>query len=99
MAAATNEADSMNASTPAESPATEVESEIRVVLDEGRPLVIDGSAGEGGGQLLRTSLTLSMTTGIPFVLEKIRAGRKKPGLMRQHLTCVKAAAAICGAEV
>lgn len=101
-AAAIHEADSTSASTPAESPAIEVPSEIVVVLREasGRdPLVLDGSAGEGGGQLLRSSLTLSMTTGTPFVLEKIRAGRKKPGLMRQHLTCVKAAAAICGAEV
>jgi RNA 3'-terminal phosphate cyclase (ATP) len=99
MAVVTNEADSTNASTPAESPATEIVSEIDVLLNDGKPLVIDGSAGEGGGQLLRTSLTLSMMTGTPFVLEKIRAGRKKPGLMRQHLTCVKAAAAICGAEI
>lgn len=84
------------------SAALEVASTITVVRREAsgdQPLVIDGSAGEGGGQLLRTSLTLSMTTGRPFVLEQIRAGRKKPGLMRQHLTCVKAAAAICGAEV
>ena len=60
---------------------------------------IDGSAGEGGGQILRTSLALSMCTGQPFTLTKIRAGRAKPGLMRQHLTCVNAAAEICGAEV
>lgn len=60
---------------------------------------IDGSAGEGGGQILRTSLALSMCTGQPFTLAKIRAGRAKPGLMRQHLTCVKAAAEICAAEV
>jgi RNA 3'-terminal phosphate cyclase (ATP) len=81
---------------------TEVLSSIRVVLREATksaPLVIDGSAGEGGGQILRTSLTLSMLTGTPFVLENVRAGRKKSGLMRQHLTCVKAAAAICGAEL
>jgi RNA 3'-terminal phosphate cyclase (ATP) len=62
-------------------------------------LTIDGSAGEGGGQILRTSLSLSLLTGTPFTLERIRAGRKKPGLMRQHLTCVKAAAAISSAEV
>lgn len=62
-------------------------------------LVIDGSAGEGGGQILRTSLALSMLTGTPFTLERIRAGRKKPGLMRQHLTAVKAAAQIANAEV
>lgn len=60
---------------------------------------IDGSVGEGGGQILRTSLALSMCTGQPFTLTKIRAGRTKPGLMRQHLTCVIAAAEVCGAEV
>lgn len=60
---------------------------------------IDGSVGEGGGQILRTSLALSLCTGRPFTLTKIRAGRAKPGLMRQHLTCVNAAAAVCGAEV
>ncbi|HEY8881097.1 MAG TPA: RNA 3'-terminal phosphate cyclase [Roseateles sp.] len=60
---------------------------------------IDGSVGEGGGQILRTSLALSMCTGQPFTLTKIRAGRAKPGLMRQHLTCVNAAVEVCGAEV
>jgi RNA 3'-terminal phosphate cyclase (ATP) len=60
---------------------------------------IDGAAGEGGGQILRTALALSMCTGEPFVLTRIRAGRAKPGLMRQHLTCVNAAAEICGAVV
>lgn len=60
---------------------------------------IDGSVGEGGGQILRTSLALAMCTGQPFTLTKIRAGRAKPGLMRQHLTCVNAAAEVCGAEV
>jgi RNA 3'-terminal phosphate cyclase (ATP) len=59
---------------------------------------IDGSVGEGGGQILRTSLALSMCTGTPFALERIRARRPKPGLMRQHLTCVNAAAEVCGAE-
>jgi RNA 3'-terminal phosphate cyclase (ATP) len=81
---------------------TEVASTLDVVLREATkdgPLVIDGSAGEGGGQILRTSLALSVATGTPFILEKIRAGRKKPGLMRQHLTCVKVAALVCGAEV
>jgi len=61
-------------------------------------IVIDGSQGEGGGQVLRTSLSLSMVTSRPFRIEKIRAGRKKPGLMRQHLTCVNAAAEVCGAQ-
>jgi RNA 3'-terminal phosphate cyclase (ATP) len=62
-------------------------------------LVIDGSRGEGGGQVLRTSLSLSLITGQPFRIEKIRAGRQKPGLMRQHLMAVHAAAEICGAQV
>lgn len=62
-------------------------------------LVLDGSRGEGGGQILRTALALSTLTGKPFRIQAIRAKRKKPGLLRQHLTCVNAAAAICGAEV
>jgi RNA 3'-terminal phosphate cyclase (ATP) len=62
-------------------------------------LTIDGSQGEGGGQVLRSSLALSLVTGRPFVIEKIRAARKKPGLMRQHLTAVLAAAEVGGAEV
>ncbi|MFZ2989490.1 RNA 3'-terminal phosphate cyclase [Ideonella sp.] len=60
---------------------------------------IDGSEGEGGGQILRTSLALSLCTGQPFRLSRIRAGRAKPGLMRQHLTCVQAAAEVSQAEV
>jgi len=60
---------------------------------------IDGSFGEGGGQILRSSLSLSMYTQQPVVIKNIRAGRKKPGLMRQHLTAVKAAAEICDAQV
>ena len=52
-------------------------------------LTIDGSLGEGGGQILRTALSLSMITGEPFRIERIRAKRKKPGLLRQHLTCVR----------
>ncbi len=62
-------------------------------------LTIDGSQGEGGGQVLRTTLTLALVTGKPVVIENIRAGRKKPGLMRQHLTAVKAAAEIGRANV
>jgi RNA 3'-terminal phosphate cyclase (ATP) len=62
-------------------------------------LTIDGSSGEGGGQILRTALALSTVTGKPFRIEKIRAGRPKPGLLRQHLTAVKAAASISGAIV
>jgi RNA 3'-terminal phosphate cyclase (ATP) len=60
---------------------------------------IDGSTGEGGGQVLRTSLALSLVTGTPFRMENIRAGRAKPGLLRQHLTAVKAATSIGDAEV
>jgi len=52
---------------------------------------IDGSRGEGGGQVLRSSLSLSLATGQPFRIEGIRGERKKPGLLRQHLTAVRAA--------
>ncbi|MBQ9337411.1 MAG: RNA 3'-terminal phosphate cyclase [Lentisphaeria bacterium] len=57
---------------------------------------IDGTHGEGGGQILRTSLSLAALTGETVHITRIRAGRRKPGLMRQHLTCVKAAAEITG---
>ena len=57
-------------------------------------IVIDGSEGEGGGQVLRTSLALSIVTGKPFRIEKIRANRSRPGVMRQHVTAVEAACAI-----
>ena len=57
------------------------------------------STGEGGGQILRTGLALSMCTGQPLAIQRIRAKRPKPGLMRQHLTCVQAAVAVCGAKV
>lgn len=60
---------------------------------------LDGSLGEGGGQILRSALSLSMVTGQPFRIARIRAGRPRPGLLRQHLTAVQAAAAICGATV
>ena len=60
---------------------------------------LDGSVGEGGGQILRTSLSLAMCTGQAFTLDRIRARRSKPGLMRQHLTCVQAAAKVSGAAV
>ncbi|MFH1265269.1 MAG: RNA 3'-terminal phosphate cyclase [Planctomycetota bacterium] len=61
-------------------------------------LTIDGSSGEGGGQILRTSLALSLLTGKPFRMERIRARRPKPGLARQHLTAVRAAAEVGRAE-
>ncbi len=60
---------------------------------------LDGAAGEGGGQILRTALSLSMITGQPFRITNIRAGRARPGLLRQHLVAVQAAARICGADV
>ncbi|MBS0262326.1 MAG: RNA 3'-terminal phosphate cyclase [Planctomycetes bacterium] len=61
-------------------------------------LRIDGSHGEGGGQILRTSLALSLLTGRPLVIENIRAGRERQGLQRQHLTAVRAAIEISGAQ-
>src|SRR3954463_16738486 len=61
---------------------------------------IDGSFGEGGGQILRSPLALSLLTGKPFKLRKIRANRKpKPGLRPQHLASVRAAAKIGNAKV
>jgi RNA 3'-terminal phosphate cyclase (ATP) len=60
---------------------------------------LDGSTGEGGGQVLRTALTLSMITGQPFHITNIRAKRVKPGLMRQHLVAVQAAAQVSDAMV
>lgn len=62
-------------------------------------LHIDGSEGEGGGQILRTSLALSMITGTPIRIRNIRAKRARPGLMRQHLTSVQAAAQVSDARV
>ncbi|APR88109.1 RNA 3'-terminal phosphate cyclase [Minicystis rosea] len=62
-------------------------------------LIIDGSTGEGGGQILRTSLALSLITGSPVKVCSIRARRSRPGLMRQHLTAVRAAAEVGRAEV
>ena len=62
-------------------------------------LTIDGSYNEGGGQILRTALTLSLATRTPFRIDKIRAGRKRPGLLRQHLAAVKAATQVGNAEV
>src|SRR5687768_6163395 len=62
-------------------------------------MTIDGAMGEGGGQILRSSLALSIITGTPITIENIRAKRDKPGLRRQHLTAVLAAAEICDAKV
>lgn len=60
---------------------------------------LDGSLGEGGGQILRSALALSVITQRPFTISRIRAKRPKPGLMRQHLACVHAAASVCGLDV
>jgi RNA 3'-terminal phosphate cyclase (ATP) len=60
-------------------------------------IIIDGSEGEGGGQVVRNALALSLATGQPFRINNIRGKREKPGLMRQHLTAVEAACAIGGA--
>ena len=60
---------------------------------------IDGSIGEGGGQIFRSALSLSMVTGRPVQIRNIRAGRPKPGLLRQHLTALEAATRVCHARV
>lgn len=59
---------------------------------------IDGSTGEGGGQILRTSLALSCITGRDLHIENIRAARRNPGLAKQHLSCVEAACGICSGD-
>ncbi|HEX8476016.1 MAG TPA: RNA 3'-terminal phosphate cyclase [Pyrinomonadaceae bacterium] len=59
---------------------------------------IDGSSGEGGGQIIRTSLALSLITRQPFRITNVRARRERPGLQRQHLTAVRAAAEIGRAD-
>jgi RNA 3'-terminal phosphate cyclase (ATP) len=60
---------------------------------------LDGAEGEGGGQILRSALTLSAVTGQGFRVERIRARRLRPGLRPQHLAAVRAAGLACGAEV
>lgn len=61
-------------------------------------IIIDGSEGEGGGQVVRNACALSLITGQPFRIINARGGREKPGLMRQHVTAVEAACAIGGAD-
>lgn len=63
------------------------------------PLVLEGSHGEGGGQILRSAVTLAVLTGRALRIENIRAGRPKPGLAAQHVTSVRAGAAICGGRL
>jgi RNA 3'-terminal phosphate cyclase (ATP) len=67
--------------------------------DDRDRVTLDGSRGEGGGQILRTALTLSLLTGRPFRMVKIRANRDKPGLRPQHQKAVEAAAALGQARV
>ena len=62
-------------------------------------IAVDGSFGEGGGQILRSSLTLSAVLGRPVRIENIRAGRRRPGLGNQHLAAALATAQICGGEL
>lgn len=62
-------------------------------------IYLDGSSGEGGGQILRTALSLSALTGTPFTLTNIRSKRRQPGLKAQHLAGVKAMQQICNAQV
>ena len=64
-----------------------------------RLVTLDGSHGEGGGQILRTALTLALLTGRPFRIVKIRANRDRPGLRPQHLAAVEAAAELGDASV
>lgn len=65
----------------------------------GKLLTIDGAQGEGGGQILRTCLSLSMCLGRPFEITNIRAARSRPGLQPQHLAAVRAAMSVCSAQV
>ena len=69
------------------------------IIMKTKPIKIDGAFGEGGGQIIRTSLALAMTTGRSVHISRIRTKRKKPGLLRQHLTALNAAKEICGARV
>ncbi|MBY0520358.1 MAG: RNA 3'-terminal phosphate cyclase [Sphingomonas sp.] len=61
-------------------------------------IIIDGAEGEGGGQVVRNALALSLVTGQPFRITNVRGKREKPGLMRQHVTAIEAALAIGGAH-
>ena len=67
-------------------------------MNDMETVLVDGSAGEGGGQILRTSLALVCITGRNLHIENIRAARRNPGLAKQHLSCVRAACEICGGQ-
>lgn len=62
-------------------------------------ITLDGSYGEGGGQIIRTALTLSAITQTPFQIHRIRSNRTPPGLQPQHLTACQALAAICNGHL
>lgn len=79
--------------------ATTITSESMRASEAKQAVVVDGAQGEGGGQVLRSSLALSLCTGTPLRMHGIRAGRGKPGLLRQHLTAVRAAVEIGAARV
>src|SRR3989337_1074558 len=66
---------------------------------DARVIVVDGSYGEGGGQLLRMAAALSALRGVPVTVTRIRSGRPNPGLAAQHVTALQAVAALCGANV
>ena len=68
-------------------------------MKHGKAVTIDGRYGEGGGQILRTALTLSALFAVPLHIHHIRGNRKKPGLRPQHLTAAQALAKITGARV
>jgi RNA 3'-terminal phosphate cyclase (ATP) len=68
-------------------------------VPEELPILLDGSEGEGGGQILRSALSLACVTGRPFVVHRIRASRPKPGLRPQHLAAARAAARLCDATL
>ncbi len=69
------------------------------MIDRKREISIDGSYGEGGGQIVRTACALSSITGIPCRIYNIRKNRKKPGLGHQHVLGLKALALLCGGEL
>jgi len=62
-------------------------------------ITIDGSHGEGGGQIVRTSLSLAAVLGVPVHIDRVRANRRRPGLQAQHLSAVHLIAQVCDAEV